>query len=64
MRKRSKPLTLHFESLRILEAARLAGADIATQANTCPTSCAPTCGNPPGSPGARQAAISRAACCV
>jgi hypothetical protein len=62
MRKHGKRLSLHSESLLVLEAPELAVAGVATQ--TCPTSCAPTCGNPGAL--AHRAGIPKtaAACCV
>ena len=56
MKKRLPKLALHLESLRVLDAPGLAGAVVATQVNTCQTSCAPTCG---ASPGAAHAAHGR-----
>lgn len=63
MRKPSRKLSLHCESLLVLDAQGLAGATGATQGATCPTSCAPTCGNPAGM---AHAAIAKTApaCCV
>jgi hypothetical protein len=43
MKKRLPKLTLHFESLRLLDGPSVTGA-YATDAATCPLSCAPTCG--------------------
>jgi hypothetical protein len=62
MRKAIRKLALHSESLCVLDGSRLAGAAV-TQAQTCPASCVPTCGNIPGD--AAQAFLNtRAACCV
>ncbi len=61
MRKNSKRLALHSESLLVLEAPSLVAAGFATQ--TCPTSCAPTCGNA-GLAHRAGLAKTAAACCV
>ncbi len=63
MRKHSRRLSLHSESLLVLDAQGLAGASAVTQGATCPTSCAPTCGNPAGLAHAALAKTA-AACCV
>jgi hypothetical protein len=63
MKKRAPKLTLHFESLRLLDGPTIAGGQ--TDVNTCPPSCAPTCGIV-GIPAAAGVVVALSArnCCV
>jgi hypothetical protein len=62
MKKRLPKLTLRLESLRLLDGPAVSGGQ--TEANTCPGSCAPTCGNPPATAQVAARFATARACCV